>query len=140
MNQPQTKTAEFAIRAASLLLLAAGGALIVNALSVMSESTVSLLTGAAFGALVAFPCGALAMWVLTRSQAQLQRPQPPAPTAPELYEQGRRELVIDLEHRIASHVLDGSWHVVSPGEVYEPWRVITPRELVVMANEERRHG
>ena len=127
----------FTLRLMSLFAFAAGAALLIRAMLVMSESTISLLSGVALGALVAFPAGLMVMWILTRDRHAQQQPAPTVLTAPELYEQGRHELAIDLEHRIAEHVLDGSWPVVMPHDpAYEPWRVITPRDLVSMAGRE----
>lgn len=136
--QASARRGELVVRTISILVISAGAGIVAYALLTADRETVALLSGAVIGILVASPCAVLVTLAATRGR---QAQQPPAPEL-DIHEQQRREMVIDLEHRIAAHVLDGSWPVVMPHDPsYEPWKVIKPRELVVMAGREvRRRG
>jgi hypothetical protein len=129
------RNTELLIRIVSILVILAGGGILIHMLSIVSRETIALLSGAVVGILIASPCAVLVTLATTRGRQAQQSPMPEL----DIHEQQRREMVIDLEHRIAEHVLDGSWPVVMPHDPsYEPWKVIKPRELVVMAGREVR--
>ena len=136
MNQDQAsvKTAEFALRAASLFLLFTGVGILVYTLSTANRETIALLTGAVLGVLIATPCAVLVTLIVANQQRQPHQNQT---SYQHPYDQQWHEMTIQFEHAITEHVLDGSWPVVMPSDPrYEQWRVIKPNELVVIARRE----
>jgi len=95
-NQASARTAEFALKAVSLFLIAAGLGVGGCIAATITQETITLLSGALVGILVAAP---IAVFV-TMTAMKRQQPQPPASSQPqaqlmtsEQWCEVRRELV-----------------------------------------------